>query len=670
MDEQESGGSGPLSACYGYDGNGNRLWRIVNSLTPKATGSSYDSQNRLLAETLYGDLESVPNPVVSVSSTASGYSVAALTDRDVPDTMAPTRTWASEVLAGTQHAVTFSYASAQPVSKVALWMPTVDGLASRFKAQYWDGNAYQDLPQAEVAGAEPSPTQGWYAQTAHEIVFSCFLVNTSQVRFLQDAGGGAPLHPDQAALNEMQAYAWANAEVRTMGYDPAGLLMSESSSSGTTSYGYDWGYRLKSWESGNKVVSYASDVLGRRMSRTVQVGGSDPVTERYVYDGEDVLADVGEGTSGAYYAAVYTNGLGIDEKLSMMRDGAVYGYVPDALGGTHELLNAAQAVSNRYVTDAWGVGLQKVEAVANRYQYTGREFDNDTGKYHFRHRTQDPNRGIFFQRDPIRRHGTGNDRGYAGGNPVNFTDPYGLYEYIIVVGSPGPLGGMLENAAHQREQEIRSRTTFDTKRDKVTYFMHSSKAPVDKNAILEYLQKQRKEEDRIVSLDFFAHGAPGTVSLLTTAEAAGDVEKNERGHLRVADIENLSQEAIARIRGSFTPDAQATIWGCFHDEQVRQNVKRAKTAQELRAIAKTGVGQALATVLQRSVFAAPPGVGTEAVIPPNGGVDKPGTEGRRGWHVNREKWGADLAVWEQHGFFINSAGYMRHDPILNPQEEP
>jgi uncharacterized protein RhaS with RHS repeats len=53
-----------------------------------------------------------------------------------------------------------------------------------------------------------------------------------------------------------------------------------------------------------------------------------------------------------------------------------------------------------------------------------------------RNRYFDPNSGQFTQADPIGIAGGMNAFGFAGGDPVNFSDPFGLYHCCIVIGLP------------------------------------------------------------------------------------------------------------------------------------------------------------------------------------------------------------------------------------------
>jgi RHS repeat-associated protein len=62
----------------------------------------------------------------------------------------------------------------------------------------------------------------------------------------------------------------------------------------------------------------------------------------------------------------------------------------------------------------------------NPFQYTGREFDAETGHYFYRTRYFDQNNGRFVTEDPIRLVGGFNFYAYVLNNPQNLRDPWGL----------------------------------------------------------------------------------------------------------------------------------------------------------------------------------------------------------------------------------------------------
>jgi RHS repeat-associated protein len=76
--------------------------------------------------------------------------------------------------------------------------------------------------------------------------------------------------------------------------------------------------------------------------------------------------------------------------------------------------------------DAWGNKTQSAGANIPQYGYTGREPDA-TGLVYYRARYYDPSIGRFVSRDPIGLDGGINLYAYVLNNPVNYTDPTGLY---------------------------------------------------------------------------------------------------------------------------------------------------------------------------------------------------------------------------------------------------
>ena len=61
----------------------------------------------------------------------------------------------------------------------------------------------------------------------------------------------------------------------------------------------------------------------------------------------------------------------------------------------------------------------------NRFLFTGREWDTETGLYHYRARAYSPSLGRFLQRDPIRNHA---QYALVRNRPTRFLDPSGLQE--------------------------------------------------------------------------------------------------------------------------------------------------------------------------------------------------------------------------------------------------
>ena len=98
-------------------------------------------------------------------------------------------------------------------------------------------------------------------------------------------------------------------------------------------------------------------------------------------------------------------------------------YMQDGLGSVRQLV-VGKRVTNSYTYTAWGVPLNWQEDISNRYTYTGREFNPESGNYHYRVREYVPTISRFLQKDkfmfePVLYV-------YVFNNPIHFTDLYGL----------------------------------------------------------------------------------------------------------------------------------------------------------------------------------------------------------------------------------------------------
>jgi RHS repeat-associated protein len=69
-------------------------------------------------------------------------------------------------------------------------------------------------------------------------------------------------------------------------------------------------------------------------------------------------------------------------------------------------------------------------AYGNRYLFQGREYDSSAGFYYFRARWYSPETGRWLSKDPIGISGGLNLYVFCGNNPVNLTDPFGLYDQM------------------------------------------------------------------------------------------------------------------------------------------------------------------------------------------------------------------------------------------------
>ena len=174
-------------------------------------------------------------------------------------------------------------------------------------------------------------------------------------------------------------------------------------------------------------------------------------TTRFLYDGEQLIAETD--SSGAL-TAKYVFGAGLDEPLRLERAGTFTYYHADGLGSIVALTDGSGAVLERYQYDAFSQtqitdpagAVRASSIVTNRFAFTARELDAETGLYHYRARSYSPSLGRFLQRDPLGYGPDVNLYRYVGNNPINWVDPWGWYSPItqqgpIIIGHPGGLIG-------------------------------------------------------------------------------------------------------------------------------------------------------------------------------------------------------------------------------------
>ncbi len=206
----------------------------------------------------------------------------------------------------------------------------------------------------------------------------------------------------------------------TYNYDNNGSLTSKSDG---TAYSWDFENHLSqvTLPSAGGTVNFKYDPLGRRIQKTF-TQGSTTTTTNYVYDGPNAIEEVD--ANGAVVAR-YTQGLGIDEPLAELRSGTTSYYQADGLGSITSLSNTAGALANTYTYDSFGKLTASSGTIVNPFQFTGRDFDSETGLRYYRTRYYDQNIGRFTSEDRSRFKGGINLYTYVGNDATNLTDPNG-----------------------------------------------------------------------------------------------------------------------------------------------------------------------------------------------------------------------------------------------------
>ncbi|AMV32618.1 tRNA nuclease WapA precursor [Pirellula sp. SH-Sr6A] len=212
------------------------------------------------------------------------------------------------------------------------------------------------------------------------------------------------------------------------------LLPTTLTTSGVAmSVGYDFDNKLKSADvdnNGSNDVTFQYDALGRRVARQGTSGSFV-----YVQHDQQTIADYGYGDAPSSPTHRYVYASYIDEPVvrkAAGTSGTIHYYHRNQQYSITAITTSSGSVAERYAYTAYGQptildgsgSVLSSSAINNRYTYTGREWDQSLGLYHFRARWMSGLAGRFMGRDPI---------GYFG-------SPFGLYRqfqgYALVVLDP------------------------------------------------------------------------------------------------------------------------------------------------------------------------------------------------------------------------------------------
>lgn len=260
-------------------------------------------------------------------------------------------------------------------------------------------------------------------------------------RFAYDDGGN---RTDQAANEEDQP------EVGGRTYDALGQLETR----GTRTFGYDTLGQLRTSSDGASRVDYDYDPMGR-LTAIRPSGTSTTPLQRFIYrDGLNPVAWQRATTSAScaggldsaffvYASLPHTPDLMILDRCSDGTVDATYRLISDARGSVRSVVDAATGdVVEQILYDAWGnprtadlvtAGGRADPAVheprLQPFGFIGGIWDGETRLWRLGARDYDPEIGRWTTKDPIGFEGGYNLYGYCDQDPVNCTDPTGLYSW-------------------------------------------------------------------------------------------------------------------------------------------------------------------------------------------------------------------------------------------------
>jgi len=193
-----------------------------------------------------------------------------------------------------------------------------------------------------------------------------------------------------------------------------------------------------------RYLTYTYDASGRRIEKKYDY---ETIT-KYVYDGDHCIAEYN-----AYnqLKRKYICGPAVDDPICMidtMTSPAVTSYYHfDALGSVVTLTNSSGNTVEVYEYDVYGRPGASDANHPNRFMFTGREYDKETGLYYYRARYYNPQIGRFLQTDPVGYKAGMNWYAYCINNPLSFMDPSGLISVAFYEDDPNSQEAGFKEAA-------------------------------------------------------------------------------------------------------------------------------------------------------------------------------------------------------------------------------
>ena len=215
-------------------------------------------------------------------------------------------------------------------------------------------------------------------------------------------------------------------------YTANGELTTKVENGQTTWYNYDvLGNLLDATLPNGDLVEYIIDAKNRRVGKKV----NGVMTQGFLY--KDPLNPIAEldGTGAVISRFVYGSKFNVPDY--MIKGGVTYRIISDHLGSVRLVVNSADGTIIQSIDyDEFGNITLDTSPGFQPFGFAGGIYDQHTKLTRFGARDYDPVTGRWTSKDPIRfEGGDSNLYGYVINDPLNWSDPTGLYDYSYTPGA-------------------------------------------------------------------------------------------------------------------------------------------------------------------------------------------------------------------------------------------
>ena len=265
------------------------------------------------------------------------------------------------------------------------------------------------------------------AETVTVNGLSAPIVNGEYSRQIDIAGGWNTVNVIATSATAKQAHkrvdVFLAGNAASFSYDDNGNMTGMTDATGTVTLGYDAADRLTgiSYPDSRPATSYTYNGRNKKVSQTV---GTE--VTRYLWDGDQIVKELAQDGS---TKAVLVHGLGLGADVGSLvkaeRGEQSQFFHYDWRGSVTALTDPTEQIIQSYNYDAFGTITQSTGTAVNPYQFSGKQFDPNSGLSYFGRRYYASSFGRFITQDPKEYVDGLNTYAYVKNNPVNLIDPLG-----------------------------------------------------------------------------------------------------------------------------------------------------------------------------------------------------------------------------------------------------